>query len=122
MNKSELKKLSKSQLIKLLLKQNAKPTPKIIVVDDEKLKSVKQMVQAPIPAPRTKKIIQPPIPVPRTKKAVPVPMPRSDYRFKLDNDLIQTENTNLKPFEIIQTRNLQNKEFNSFTNEYKIKF
>ena len=34
MNKSDLKKLSKNQLIKLLLKQNKKP--KIIVVDDTK--------------------------------------------------------------------------------------
>ena len=35
MNKSDLKKLSKSQLIKLLLKQEKKK-PKIIVVDDTK--------------------------------------------------------------------------------------
>ena len=41
MNKSELKKLSKSQLIKLLLKQEKKK-PEIIVVDDTK----------PVPAPR----------------------------------------------------------------------
>ena len=34
MNKSDLKKLRKNQLIKLLLKQNKKP--KIIVVDDTK--------------------------------------------------------------------------------------
>ena len=98
MNKSDLKKLSKSQLIKLLLKEERKP--KIIVVDDTK----------PVPAPRTYKprrpiptprksvkqmakeyeenIILPPIefmddykpvPAPRTKKPMdkPVPTPRT---------------------------------------------
>ena len=42
MNKKDLKKLSKSQLINLLLKQSVMK-PKIIVVDDTK----------PVPAPRT---------------------------------------------------------------------
>ena len=46
MNKSDLKKLSKSQLIKLLLKQEKKK-PEIIIVDDTK--------PVPIAAPRTKK-------------------------------------------------------------------
>ena len=53
MNKRDLKKLSKSQLIKLLLKKEKKK-PKIIVVDDTK----------PVPAPRTYKP-RPPIPTPR---------------------------------------------------------
>jgi len=52
MNKRDLKKLSKSELIKLLLKQEKKP--KIIVVDDTK----------PVPALRTYKP-RPPIPTPR---------------------------------------------------------
>ena len=52
MNKRDLKKLSKNQLIKLLLKQNKKP--KIIVVDDTK----------PVPTPRTYKS-RPPVPTPR---------------------------------------------------------
>ena len=98
MDKKNLKKLSKSELINLLLKQQRKK-PKIIVVDDTKpvpalrtykpiptpRKSVKDMVQQyedniiipppefrddykPIPAPRTKKPLQAPIPIPRTKK------------------------------------------------------
>ena len=84
MDKKNLKKLSKSELIKLLLKQEKKK-PKIIVVDGTKpvptpRKSVKQMVKQyeeniilpppefrdnykPIPAPRSKK----PAPTPRTK-------------------------------------------------------
>ena len=100
MDKASLKKLSKSELIKLLLKQEKKK-PKIIVVDDTK----------PVPAPRTYKprrpiptpcksvkqmvkeyeenIILPPIefmddykpvPAPRTKQHAvkkPVPAPRT---------------------------------------------
>ena len=102
MNKASLKKLSKSELINLLLKQEKKP--KIIIVDDAKpvparkrpiptpRKSVKDMVQQyedniiipppefrndykPIPAPRTKKPLQAPIPTPRTKKPSEKPVP-----------------------------------------------
>ena len=68
MNESSLKKLSKSQLIKLLLQQNAelqsrKPIP-------APRKSVKQMVQD-----YEDNIILPPVPASRTKK--PVPLPRT---------------------------------------------
>ena len=104
MDKAILKKLSKSELINLLLKQQKKP--KIISVDDTKpspkprrpvptprtYKSVKDMVQQyedniiipppefrddykPIPAPRTKKPLQAPIPTPRTKKPSEKPVP-----------------------------------------------
>ena len=96
MNKASLKKLSKSELIKLLLKQEKKK-PEIIVVDDTKSvpkprrpiptprKSVKQIVQdyeeniilppvefrddyKPIPKPRSKQlVVKKPIPMPRTK-------------------------------------------------------
>ena len=101
MDKASLKKLSKSQLINLLLKQHK---PKIIIVDNTKpvpkprrpvptpRKSVKDMVQQyedniiipppefrddykPIPAPRTKKPLQAPIPAPRTKKPSEKPVP-----------------------------------------------
>ena len=102
MDKASLKKLSKSELINLLLKQEKKP--KIIIVDDTKpspkprrpvptpRKSVKDMVQQyedniinpppkfrddykPIPAPKTKKPLQAPIPTPRTKKPSEKPVP-----------------------------------------------
>ena len=102
MDKASLKKLSKSELINLLLKQEKKP--KIIIVDDTKpspklrrpvptpRKSVKDMVQQyedniiipppefrnnykPIPAPRTKKPLQAPIPAPRNKKPSEKPVP-----------------------------------------------
>ena len=74
MDKASLEKLSKSELINLVLKQHKPkpvPTPR---------KSVKSMVQQyednvishkPIPAPRTKKPLQAPIPTPRTKKPIP---------------------------------------------------
>ena len=106
MDKKNLKKLNKSELINLLLKQQK---PKIIIVDDTKpspkprrpvttpRKSVKDMVQQyenniilpplefqdgykPIPLPRTKKPLQTPIPVPKTKKQTsekPVPEKRT---------------------------------------------
>ena len=88
MNNSDLEKLSKSELIKLLLKQNKrkpmddKPVPKPRRPVPTPRKSVKDMVQQyedniiipppefrndykPIPAPRTKKPSQAPIPTPR---------------------------------------------------------
>ena len=95
MNKKDLKKLSKSELIKLLLKQEKK-NPKIVIVDDTKpvptprtvkpirpiptsRKSVNQMVQD-----YEKNIILPPIefrdgykPVPATRTKKPVPAPRT---------------------------------------------
>ena len=78
MNQSSLEKLTKSQLIDLLLQQNVKPQLKKPIPTPRK--SVKQMVQEyedniilpplefrddykPIPKPRTKK----PVPLPRTK-------------------------------------------------------
>ena len=68
MNESSLKKLTKSQLIKLLLQHNEelqlrKPIP-------APRKSVKQMVQE-----YEDNIILPPTPKPRTKK--PTPLPRT---------------------------------------------
>ena len=101
MNKSDLEKLSKSELIKLLLKQEKKkpvPTPrtvKPIRPIPTSRKSVNQMVQdyekniilppiefrdgyKPVPAPRTKK----PVPAPRSKKPVPVPRTKIEQTDK----------------------------------------
>ena len=79
MDKTSLEKLSKSELINLVLKQQKRPIP-------TPRKSVKDMVQQyedniispppefrdkPIPIARTKKPLQAPIPAPRTKKPVP---------------------------------------------------
>ena len=112
MNESSLKKLSKSQLIKLLLQQNEelqsrKPIP-------APRKSVKQMVKEyedniilpplefrddykPIPKPRTKK----PTPLPRTKieevdKALKGYTKSFEISIKNDKDpLVQLQNTRL---------------------------
>ena len=97
MNERDLKKLSKSELIDLLLKKERKNKPKIIIVDDTKpspkrktpipttCKSVKQMAKEyeeniilpppefrdyhkPITTPRTKRhVVKKPVPTPRTK-------------------------------------------------------
>ena len=87
MNKSDLKKLSKSELIKLLLKKDKKPVPtprtvKQIRPIPKPRKSVNQMVQdyenniilPPLEFRDRRK--QAPIPLPRTKKA-PIAAPRT---------------------------------------------
>ena len=61
MNKRDLKKLTKSQLIKLLLKQEKKK-PEIIIIGDYK----------PVATPRTNK----PVPAPRR----PIPTPRKSVK------------------------------------------
>ena len=99
MNKASLKKLSKSELIKLLLKQEKKK-PEIIVVDDTKPVPASRTYKPrpPVPTPRKsvkqmakeyeENIILPPpefrddykpVPAPRTKKPMdkPVPAPRT---------------------------------------------
>ena len=103
MNESSLKKLSKPQLIKLLLQQNAelqsiKPIP-------APRKSVKQMVQD-----YEDNIIQPPVPAPRTKKPTPLPRTKIEevdkalkgytksFEISIKNDkdpLVQLQNTRL---------------------------
>ena len=55
MEKKDLEKLTKDQLIELLLKQEKKK-PKVVIVDDTK----------PVPTPRTYKS-RPPVPTPRNK-------------------------------------------------------
>ena len=104
-NLNNLKNLSKSELINLVLKQQkskiivedkTKPSPKPMRPVPTPRKSVKSMVQQyednvispppqfrddykPIPLPRTKKPLQAPIPTPRTKKPLqaPIPTPRT---------------------------------------------
>jgi len=119
MDKASLKKLSKSELIKLLLKQEKKK-PEIIVVDDTKprrpiptpRKSVKQMAKQyeehlilpppefrddykPVPAPGSKK----PVPTPRTKieqvdKALKGYTKSYEINIKNNKDpLVQMQNT-----------------------------
>ena len=58
----------------------------------------------------------------------PNPKPRTDLQktstkdlFNFDDDIFQTENASLRNFKIINTHKVQNKKFNSSTNEFKIK-
>ena len=104
MDKKELEKLSKSQLIELLLKQEKKPVPTPRRPIPTPRKKVSQIVQEyenkviarPIPAPRKKvsqmvqehenKVIARPVPAPRTKKSVidkPVPAPRTKTKGEI---------------------------------------
>ena len=81
MEKKDLKKLTKSQLIKLLLKKEKKP--KVVIVDDTK--PTRPTPRPPVPTPRNKvnQLVQffenKPTPPPRTGKWVnvkPKPIPR----------------------------------------------
>ena len=123
MIRRDLEKLSKSELIKLIIKQNAKPVPaprtKTRPIPKPR-KSVQQMVRdyeeniippplefrdgyKPVPVPRTKRPVAAPrikIPVaaPRTKKR-PVPLPRT---------IIQETNKALKGFTKSYEINIKN--------------
>ena len=98
MNKKSLKKLSKSQLIKLLLRQE-KNKPKVVIVDDTKPVSKPRYYKPrpPVPTPRksVKQMVKdyeekhkyyetrPPVPTPRksvkpmVEKRKPIPIPRT---------------------------------------------
>ena len=122
MNKSDLKKLSKSQLIQMLLKQD-------LEMKKFKLRNIKQNNDKPIPAPRksVKQMVQEyedniilpplefrddykPIPKPRTKKPTPLPRTKIEevdkalkgytksFEISIKNDkdpLVQLQNTRL---------------------------
>ena len=117
MDKSSLKKLSKSKLIKLLLKQENKPVPATRRPIPTPRKSGKQMVKQyedniiqpplefrnnykPIPAPRTKQnAVKKPVPAPRTiiqqiDKALKGYTKSFEISIKNNKDpLIQMQNT-----------------------------
>ena len=120
MNKRDLKKLSKSELIKLLLKQEKKK-PEIIIVDDTKpvpiaaprikkpavtpRKSVKELVdyfeRQRLPAPPSEWLqemeqLNKPVPLPRTKK--PVPLPRTKKPVPLPRTNIEETAKALKGY------------------------
>ena len=114
MDKKSLKKLSKSELIKLLLKQENK-NPKIITVDDTKPVPAPRTVKPkrPIPTPRKSvnqmvqdyenNIILPPlefrdkpVPAPRTKKPVPIPRTKIEQTDKALKGFTKSYETNIK--------------------------
>ena len=94
MNKSDLEKLSKSELIKLIIKQNTKPVPaprtKTRPIPKPR-KSVKELVdyfeRQRLPAPPSEWLqeieqLNKPVPAPRTKKPVPEPRTKIDQTAK----------------------------------------
>ena len=90
MEKKDLKKLTKGQLIKLLLKQEAKNP--ITPPGTEKWKSVNEDIIIPQPEQFRDR---PPKP---TRK--PPQPPKPNYEFNFDDDIFQTENTSLGKFKI----------------------
>ena len=110
MNESDLEKLSKSELIKLIIKQNTKPVPaprtKTRPISKPR-KSVKELVdyfeRQRLPAPPSEWLqeieqLNRPVPAPRTKKR-PVPLPRT---------IIQETNKALKGFTKSYEINIKN--------------
>ena len=101
MNKKDLKKLSKSQLIKLLLKQEkngqANEFENSIVSPPKQEESLPRKSVNNYEPPEQKKR-RPPKP---TRKSPPPPIPKDPFNF--DNDIFQTENTSLGKFKIIRS-------------------
>ena len=114
--KKDLKKLTKGQLIKLLLKKVSNHED---LLDNDPFKD--EVAQEPA-KPRTDRPLQmqnvrrPPKP---TRKPPQPPKPKDDFNF--DDDIFQTENTSLGNFKIISVRSRENKKFKSYTNEFKVK-
>ena len=119
MNKRDVKKLSKSELIKLLLKQEKKP--EIIIVDDTKpvpiaasrtkksavtpKKSVTELVdyfeRQRLPAPPSEWLqeieqLNRPVPAPRTKKPVPAPRTKIEQTEKALKEFTKSYEINIK--------------------------
>ena len=136
MNKKNLKKLSKSQLIKLLLKQdengqaqkqNANDYENSIVSRSKQEESVPHksindyedlIIESPEQFRDRQKKRRPPKP---RRKPPPIPLPEPEPLNDFDDDIFQTENTSLGKFKIISVQSRQNKKFKSFTNEFKVK-
>ena len=134
MEKKDLKKLTKGQLIKLLSKKVSNHED---LLDNDPFKD--EVVQEPT-KPRTGKWESiKPKPVPREsvneditltppkgfrdrppKPTRAPPLPPNDG-FNFDDDIFQTENTSLGKFKIAGIRNRENKKFKSYTNEFRVK-
>ena len=139
MNKRDLKKLSKSQLMKMLLKKVSNHED---LLDNDPFKDEVAQRIKPTPPPRTGKwesvkpkpvprksvnedIILPPPKgfrdrPPKPSREPPLP-PTPKHEFNFDHDIFQTENQNLEKFKIISVQSRENKKFKSYTNEFKVK-
>ena len=134
MEKKDLKKLTKGQLIKLLSKKVSNhedlldndPFKDEVVQEPTKPRTGKWESIKPKPVPRksvNEDIILPPPKgfrdrPPKSTRAPPLP-PNDGFNF--DDDIFQTENTSLGKFKIVGIRNWENKKFKSYTNEFRVK-
>ena len=126
LDKKDLKRLSKSQLIKLLLKQEAKKqianefenSIALLPNQEESVphKSINDYEDIVLPPPEQFQDNKRP---PKPNRAPPPPPPKDDFNF--DDDIFQTENQSLEKFKIISVQSRENKKFKSYTNEFKVK-
>ena len=134
MEKKDLKKLTKGQLIKLLSKKvnnhedllDNDPFKDEVVQEPTKPRTGKWESIKPKPVPRKRvneDIILPPPKGFRDRPPKPTrapPLPPNDG-FNFDDDIFETENTSLGKFKIVGIRNRENKKFKSYTNEFRVK-
>ena len=145
MEKKDLEKLTKDQLIELLLKQKKSKKRNVVIIDDTKptrlnrpppMQEVVRRIK-PTPPPRTGKWENvKPKPVtrksakqmvkeyediiqpPKPTRAPPLP-PNDGLNF--DDDIFQTENTSLGKFKIISVRSSENKNSRATQTNSKLK-
>ena len=131
MNKKDLKRLSESQLIKFLIKQEkngqANEFENSMVLQSKQEESVPHksindyedlIIEPPEQFPDRQKKQRPPKP---KRKPPPIPLPEPELLNGFNDDIFQTENRSLGKFKIISVQSRQNKKFKSFTNEFKVK-
>ena len=121
MNESDLAKLSKTDLIKLILSLKAeqlrtykprppKPTPR---------RRVRDMVQD-----YEENIIQPPLEFRddynSTPKSISAPITKTSNEFNFDDSIFDTTSNDQPLFKITEIGNKANKKCNAYTNEFKI--
>ena len=125
MNKIDLKKLTKSKLIKLLLNQEAKKQianefENSIVSPPKQEESLPRNSINNYESPEQFRDRQKKQRHPKPTRKPPLPPPPKDP-FNFDDDIFQTENTSLGKFKIIGVQSRQNKKFKSYMNEFTIK-
>ena len=130
MEKKDLKKLTKGQLIKMLSKKVSNhedlldndPFKDEVAQEPTKPRTGKWESIKPKPVPRksiNEDIILPPPKGFRDRPPKPTRKPNDDFNF--DDDIFQTENTSLGNFKIISVQSRENKKFRSYTNDFKVK-
>ena len=123
MNKRDLKKLTKDQLIKLLLKQQAQKPRNSVKHEDIIQPTPPPRTGKPKPVPRksvNEDIILPPPKGFRDRPPKPTrvpPLPPNDG-FNFDDDIFQNENTSLGKFKIVGVKIL--KELENYNEIYQI--